>query len=88
MFDLLSSYFFVIFIALNGYENQMSLIMSSPGSPSSNIDWKALVESVRNNECILVLGPKVATIRREGLEYTLPELLTEFLQNKLLAQIQ
>ena len=59
--------------------------MPLSGSSSSNIDWKKLVESIRNQECIVVLGPKVTTIEKNGKEYTLPELLTIHLEEKLKA---
>ncbi len=59
--------------------------MSLSDPSNSNIDWKKLVESIRNHECILVLGPKVITVEKDGHSFTLPDLLTIHLKQQLLA---
>ena len=51
---------------------------------NQNINWEKLVEAINNRECVLVMGPNIATIEREGKSFTLEQLLTEYLTKKLL----
>ncbi len=51
------------------------MIESSPPT----IAWPNLVRALHNCECILVLGPEVATLERQGQRVSLQTLLTEHL---------
>lgn len=47
------------------------------------IRWNHLVDAIRNDECILVLGPNIATIERNGKTISLNQLLAEHLAQTL-----
>ena len=59
--------------------------MSKPISPNvtSAISWSNLALALQNCECILVLGPEVATLERAGKRVSLQILLTEYLTAEL-----
>ena len=47
------------------------------------IHWNNLVAAIRNDECILVLGPNIATIERDGTTISLYQLLAVYLAQEL-----
>ena len=49
----------------------------------TDINWKNLIDSVQNQECILVLGPSIARVNRNGHSIPLTEILAEELAAKL-----
>jgi len=53
------------------------------GQVAHKINWNKLVDAISNDECVLVLGPNIATIERDGQQVTLQQLLAEFLALKL-----
>jgi hypothetical protein len=57
--------------------------MSNSNQPPENINWKNLVQAVRDNECILVLGPHIATVENEGETMPLTQLLASHLAEEL-----
>ena len=50
---------------------------------TTNINWINLVNSLRNQECILVLGPSLATIEHDGQAMPLAEVLADELAHQL-----
>lgn len=50
-----------------------------PTSVTPAVNWQNLLRAVDNRECILVLGPEVAAIEREGRRISLPTLLAQHL---------
>ncbi len=55
------------------------MIDFSPQTAPPTIAWPNLVRALQNGECILVLGPEVATLERNGQHVSLQTLLTEYL---------
>ena len=49
-----------------------------------NINWASLAQAISNDECILVLGPNIATIEHDGKQITLQQLLSNYLSKELL----
>jgi len=54
------------------------------GQTAPNINWNNLVQAINNNECILVLGPNIASLERDGQQIPLEQLLMEYLSEQLL----
>ncbi len=54
------------------------------GQNPGTINWKTLSEAVRNKECVLVLGPNIATVEIDGAQVPLNQLLSDFISKKLL----
>ncbi|MFK8009372.1 MAG: SIR2 family protein [Saprospiraceae bacterium] len=52
-------------------------------STTNQIKWNNLVTAISNDECVLVLGPNIATIEREGQHISLQQLLAEHLAKEL-----
>lgn len=52
-------------------------------NPALSINWDSLIKTVENNECILVLGPNIASIERDGSNISLRQLLAEHLAKEL-----
>lgn len=50
-----------------------------PTAVAPAVNWQNLLRAVQNRECILVLGPEVAAIEREGRRVSLPTLLAQHL---------
>jgi hypothetical protein len=59
--------------------------MPEPVSPNvtPSVSWPNLARALQNGECILVLGPEVATLEREGQRVSQQILLTEYLAAEL-----
>ncbi|MBP6810467.1 MAG: toll/interleukin-1 receptor domain-containing protein [Saprospiraceae bacterium] len=61
--------------------------MSEPSTNTAYlpvIDWPNLLRAIQNRECILVLGPGVATLERDGRRMSLQSLLVQHLIAALL----
>lgn len=51
--------------------------------PATSINWKNLINSIRNQECILVLGPNMATLKCDGKVLPISVVLAEKLAEEL-----
>lgn len=56
---------------------------STQATSSPTVNWQSLTQAVRNQECILVLGPGVSTLERDGLRVPLQTLLAQHLADEL-----
>ena len=50
-----------------------------PLQETKSINWNNLVTAISNDECILVLGPNIATVEKNGKTFSLQQLLAEHL---------
>ncbi len=53
------------------------------GTTAQTINWEKLVEAIKNGECVLVLGPNIASIQKDGKQVNLQQLLAEHLTEEL-----
>ncbi|MCB0599180.1 MAG: toll/interleukin-1 receptor domain-containing protein [Lewinellaceae bacterium] len=57
--------------------------LSTHSAPAPAVNWQSLIRAVKDGECILVLGPGVATLERDGERLSLTTLLARHLAEKL-----